>query len=92
MHMQGAPQLVAFLAPIFNTIELLPQLYKTYKMKEVKDLSLMTIVIMFIANLLWLLHGYYINDWAVTYSALLSSIVNVLLLFLYMHYSRTRDL
>ena len=86
-----APQMVAFLAPLINTVEMLPQLYKTYYMKEVKDLSLMTIIFMLTANLLWLLHGYYIGDFAVGVSALFSTIVNGSLLFLYMSYAKHRS-
>jgi len=34
------PAIVATLAPIVNSIQIFPQLYKTYQTKSVKDLSL----------------------------------------------------
>ena len=41
------PFVVSILAPILTFSQLIPQLYKTYKTKRVKDLSIHTIFIIF---------------------------------------------
>ena len=41
------PLIVSILAPFFGTIQLLPQLYKTYHTRSVEDLSMHSILIIF---------------------------------------------
>lgn len=77
------PVIVATLAPIINSIQLIPQLYKTYVTKSVKDLSLYSLSLVLITNLLWLLHGYFINDKSLIVAGVVAMIINVSLLTLY---------
>ena len=76
------PFIVATLAPIVNSIQLFPQLYKTYITKSVKDLSLYSLSLILITNLLWLLHGYFIIDISLIVAALFNMIINLALLAL----------
>ena len=69
-----------------NCIQLFPQLYKAYITKSVKDLSLYTLLLILINNILWLLHGFFIFDMPLIISGILSTIINVLLLILYFNY------
>jgi len=78
--------IVATVAPIVNSIQLFPQLYKTYITKSVKDLSLYSLSLILMTNLLWLLHGYFIFDFSLIVAGLVSMIINVLLLTLYFVY------
>ena len=48
------PIIIATLAPIVNSIQFFPQLYKTYITKSVKDLSFFSLSLILINNLLWL--------------------------------------
>jgi MtN3 and saliva related transmembrane protein len=80
-------RLAAILAPLFTCIQLLPQLYKTYSTKSVKDLSLESLMIITVGNFLWLLHGYFIRDTPLLVAGLVASLVNGGLLWLYMLYS-----
>lgn len=77
---------ISIVAPIVNCIQQLPQLIKTYKIKHVKDLSLFSIILIVITNILWLSHGFIINDKPLIYSGLISVIINVSLLSLYFLY------
>jgi uncharacterized protein with PQ loop repeat len=89
------PIVVATLAPIVNSIQLFPQLYKTYITKSVKDLSLYSLSLILITNLLWLLHGYFIIDISLIVAGLVSMIINIALLtlfFLYRKNGRVNDL
>ena len=82
------PYIVAILAPIVNCIQLLPQLYKTYITKSVKDLSLYSLSLILVTNLLWLLHGYFIIDISLIVAGMVSLIINVALITLYFLYRK----
>jgi MtN3 and saliva related transmembrane protein len=81
------PVIVATLAPIVNSIQIVPQLYKTYVTKSVKDLSIYSLSLILLTNLLWLLHGFFINDKSLTLAGVVAMIVNVALLTLYFLYN-----
>ena len=46
------PFIVATLAPTVNCIQLFPQLYKTYITRSVKDLSLYSLLLILMTNIL----------------------------------------
>ena len=70
----------------FNCIQLFPQLHKTYITKSVEDLSLYSLIIILITNILWLLHGYFIFDKSLIIAGIISLIINLLLLTLFFIY------
>jgi MtN3 and saliva related transmembrane protein len=78
---------IATIVPITTSIQLLPQLYKTYQTKSVEDLSVYTLILFVINNCLWLIHGYFIFDYSLIISGMLSLIINTMLIILYMIYS-----
>jgi MtN3 and saliva related transmembrane protein len=82
------PIIVAILAPLINSIQLFPQLYKTYKTKSVKDLSFYFLILLLISNFLWLLHGYFIFDNSLIIASIVSIIINIVLLKLYFIYKK----
>ena len=81
------PFIIAILAPIANSIQLFPQLYKTYITKSVKDLSLYTLLLILLNNLLWLFHGLFIYDYSLIISGIVSLIINLILFAFYIYYS-----
>lgn len=80
---------VASIVPITTSIQLLPQLYKTYNTKSVEDISFYSLIIILMNNILWLIHGYFIFDYSLILSGILSFIINIVLCILYMLYSDT---
>jgi uncharacterized protein with PQ loop repeat len=86
------PIIVATLAPIVNSIQLFPQLYKTYFTKSVKDLSFYSLLLILTTNILWLLHGYFIFDISLIVAGLFSMTINIALLLLYFRYKKGRRL
>jgi len=82
---------IALIVPIITSIQLLPQLIKTYKTKSVGDLSLYTILLILFSNILWLSHGYYIFDYSLIVSGILSIIINTILLVLYLQYKNNNN-
>jgi len=78
--------IIATLAPIVNCVQLLPQLYKTYTTKRADDLSLGSLLLILLTNILWFLHGYFISDVSLIVSGSLIILINTLLLTLYFCY------
>lgn len=80
------PTIVAILAPMVNSIQQIPQLYRTYKTKKVRNISFYSLLLILITNLLWLAHGYFIMDYPLIISGIISTFINTNLLFLYWFY------
>jgi len=83
--------LIAVLAPIITCTQLLPQLYKTVKTKEVKDLSVNTLLLIFASSILWFLHGYFISDSSLLFACSISKTINAILLGYYYKYAPTNQ-
>jgi len=82
------PLVVATLAPAINCVQLVPQLYKTYASKRVKDLSFYSLLLILATNMLWLLHGYFIWDLSLVVAGSISVFINSALLALYFVYRK----
>lgn len=87
MHV-GLPNLVAFLAPTVNCIQLFPQLVKTYQTKKVKDISYGSLALIILTNILWLMHGYFIQDIPLIASGSIAFLINFSLLILYIKFRK----
>ncbi len=68
---------IATIVPITTAIQLLPQVFKSYQTKSV------TLMIVLLNNVLWLIHGYFIFDYSLILSGLLSVAINSILILLY---------
>ena len=79
---------VAILAAFLNSIQIFPQLHKTYKTKNVKDVSIYTLLLMLLTNILWLFHGYFILDYSLIIAGIVSMILNFILFALYLMYRK----
>lgn len=53
---------VGFFAGVFTTGSVLPQLYKTLKTRQTKDISLMMYVFLTLGLFLWFIYGILINE------------------------------
>jgi len=79
---------IAILAPIVNCVQLFPQLYKSYQTKQVEDLSVYSLCLLLLTSILWLLHGYFIQDISLITAGIISVTVNISLLLLFFKYHR----
>lgn len=52
-------EIIGFSAAILTTAAFLPQVYKTWKTKDVSGLSLPMLVMFFVGVFLWLVYGVY---------------------------------
>ena len=84
------PFVVAILAPVVNSIQMFPQLWKTYTTRNVKDLSFFSLLLILMTNLLWMLHGYFIMDISLIAAGIVSMTINVSLLTLFFLYRKNR--
>ena len=74
---------IAYLAVIMNSIYQLPQLFKIIKTKSVNDISLIALVLLAFNNILWFMHGYFINDTTLIISSVLNFSLNSVLVCLF---------
>lgn len=56
------PEIIGMLAGTCTTIAFLPQVYRTWKSKSAKDLSLGMFLVFFTGVALWLTYGFMIGD------------------------------
>ena len=84
------PFFIATIAPALECIQLCPQLRKIYISKSVKDLSFASLLLIFITNCVWLLHGYFIMDNSIIIACVISMIINIQLLILYFLYTKNK--
>lgn len=55
-------EIIGFSAAILTTAAFLPQVYKTWKSKDVSGLSLPMLLMFFIGVFLWLIYGIYMKS------------------------------
>ena len=82
------PYIVSVLAPTVNSVQLFPQLYKTYTTRSVKDLSVWSFSLLVLTNFLWLLHGYFNLDYSIIAACMISMTINSTLLTLILLYGK----
>lgn len=56
------PEIIGMLAGILTTVAFLPQVYRTWKLKSAKDLSLGMFLVFVTGIILWLIYGIIINN------------------------------
>ena len=74
--------IIGFLAAFTSTISLIPQVYKTYKLKSSNDLSYLMLLNFFVTSVLWILYGIMIMSVAVWGTNVIMLIFSVILLIL----------
>ncbi|GAA3633979.1 SemiSWEET family sugar transporter [Flavivirga jejuensis] len=51
-------EIIGFIAAILTTAAFLPQVYKTWKTKDVSSLSFPMLLLFFVGVLMWLIYGF----------------------------------
>jgi uncharacterized protein with PQ loop repeat len=78
--------ILIYLAGIVWGIELIPQIRKTYKTKNVDGISLQFFVMCTFAYILYAFGNYFQQNWAVLISHIPSIIMNLIMVFLIIKY------
>lgn len=82
------PEVIGLLAGILTSSSLIPQLVKTIKMKEVKDISVMMFVTLMAGTGLWCYYGIVKDDLPIIVTNGFSCGLNGLMLLLKVKYTR----
>lgn len=79
---------VGILAPIFSCSQFIPQMLKAYRTKSVKDLSIHTIWMIIITQILWFIHAYYVSDIPLLITATINFFINCIILYFCLNYKK----
>ena len=78
--------LIGLVAAAATTISLFPQLWKMWKTKSVKDISLTTFVVFSVGIFLWLIYGLLLDDLPIILANIFSFIQGLIILGLRIKY------
>ena len=63
-------EIIGIIGAILSGITFFPQVYRTWKLKSAKELSLTMILIILLSNVTWLIYAFNKNDMAIIYANL----------------------
>ncbi len=81
-------EIIGFGAAVLTTIAFLPQVYKTWKTKDVSSLSLPMLLLFFIGIVLWLIYGFLLHSPSMIFANSITVISSLLLLYFKIKYSK----
>ncbi|GAB1857587.1 SemiSWEET transporter [Flavobacteriaceae bacterium MHTCC 0001] len=83
-----AVEFIGFGAALLTTIAFLPQVYKTWKTKDVSSLSLPMLILFFIGIILWLIYGILIQSPSMIFANSVTVLSSTLLLYFKLKYGK----
>jgi len=87
-----SPDIFAYIATMLNILMLIPQVIQTFKSKDAKSLSLITLLLFLLANVLWLVYGIEIAVFPLILSNAIMGTMNLTLIALKLKYSQKSSL
>jgi MtN3 and saliva related transmembrane protein len=63
-------EILGIMGATLSGITFFPQVYRTWKLKSAKELSLTMILIILLSNIVWLIYAFKKNDMAIIYANL----------------------
>lgn len=80
--------ILGFVAGIFTTVAVLPQLIKSWRTKKVVDVSPFMFAILILGVGLWMVYGIIKNDLPIIITNGISFILNIIMLILFLMYQK----
>lgn len=77
---------IGFIAGLFVSVSLLPQVIKSWKTKSTKDIALLWTLINLIGQVLWIVYGVGINSYPLIVMSSITLILTVSLIMLKLKY------
>ena len=74
-------EIIGLIAAVLTTAAFLPQVYKTWKTKDVSALSLPMLILFFTGIVLWLVYGIYIKSLSMIIANSITIVSSLLLLY-----------
>ena len=81
-------EIIGFIAAILTTVAFLPQVYKTWKTKDVSSLSLPMLLIFFIGVFFWLIYGFLKNSPPIIFANSITIVSAFLLMYYKIKYGK----
>jgi MtN3 and saliva related transmembrane protein len=78
--------IIGYMAALFTTFSLLPQIIRIWKLKEARDISLFMPLMVSIGAILWLVYGIMIAEAPVIAANIVSLLVALITLFVTIKY------
>ena len=78
--------IIGFLAGALTTLSNLPQVIKIYRLKETRDLSLMTYIMVNVGIILWLIYGLALHEPPIWLANLVALFLTTPILYLKIKY------
>ncbi|WP_299225466.1 SemiSWEET family sugar transporter [uncultured Psychroserpens sp.] len=83
-------EILGLVAAFLTTVSFLPQVYQTWKTKDVSGLSLPMFSIYFSGIVIWLVYGFLLNSPALIFSNTVTALSSFLLLFFKLKYGKRK--
>ena len=80
-------EIIGFIAAILTTAAFLPQVYKTWKTKDVSSLSLPMLLLFFVGIAGWLVYGILINSPSMIFANSITVVSSFLLVYFKLKYN-----
>ena len=81
-------EIIGFIAAVLTTAAFLPQVYQTWKTKDVSSLSLPMLILFFAGILLWLVYGFLKESLPMIFANSITILSVFLLMFFKMKYGK----
>lgn len=75
-------QYIGFLAATLTTIAFIPQVWKIYKTKHTKDLSIYLLILLISGVTCWFIYGILLNDYPMIIANFFTLILNIYILYM----------
>lgn len=79
---------LGFSAGICVTISVIPQIWKVWKTKKVKDISLLTFSVLTFGIALWVVYGVLKNDMPIIVTNSISLLLNIVMVYFIIYYEK----
>lgn len=79
-------EIIGLVAAVLTTSAFVPQVYKAWKTKSTKGLSLPMYIIFFIGIILWLIYGIHLESFAMIVANSVTAILTIMILVLKLRY------
>ena len=82
-------EIIGLIAAVLTTSAFLPQVYRTWKTKDVSGLSLPMLLLFFIGIVLWFVYGIYIESLSMILANSITIVSSFLLVYFKLKYQKT---
>ena len=79
---------LATITGVVSSFAMLPQIYRIFKRKSAKDISIWTYLYMLVAGIIWILYGFNIQSYPIWVTNLIGSLTMIGIIFGWFLYGR----